>query len=534
VKLDTSAMLSGFRKTGKLVFPKVGPGSLLGIDLEFRSMSAIPAFEYWFSNALPVAHGRFTFSSLEGFHYEYAAYGPAREGNTRMEKPDGRLHYRSWVVKDIAPRGRIDFQEEIDVAEPRVSVVLRSYNDFPVISDWAGLSRKYEETVFKESFFSSSRKLGEKTDAICRGKSGASEKAEAIFAWVSDNITLKTSDLASIDPDRVIASGQGNVWETAAVLKGMFERAGLKAEVLVTRPRSHGGFDPKFETPLQLAVPLVTVNLDGQDRLAFPFARGGALGEYPDDYFGLSALSLRLQDSVSLPPYAGGETYMVSTYRIDPGAPEGEQGMDLELGGYLAYSTRAALYKQARGEVKEVFQKFLGTLGASNALLRCEVSGQDARGKPLAAKLSFRNPNQAIERKGSTLLRLGNLFPARFASYDTSRATGFKSNLAYRAVERIEAVKPAGRKLEADIPCVPAENALFKVACETQDLPDKLVFTREVRMLPAKLNADQMRALYPQILDLNRIREGNLIVRGEEAAAPAAAAAPKRPKRHRD
>jgi hypothetical protein len=208
--------------------------------------------------------------------------------------------------------------------------------------------------------------------------------------------------------------------------------------------------------------------------------------------------------------------------------------MDLELGGYLAYAARMALFKQTHREVKEVFQKFLGSIGASNALLHCEVTGQDARGKPLLAKLSFRNPNQAIERKGETQLRLGNLFQARFSTYDTSRAAGFKNSLASRSVESIEAPKPAGHRLEADIPCTPADNPLFKVTCNTQDYPDKLVFTREVQMRQARLNATEIRVLYPQIQELNRIREGSLFVRGGETGGSAAAGEPKRTKRRRN
>lgn len=535
MRLDTAAMMAGYRKNGKLVFPKAGPGCVLDIRMEFRRMDPIPVLEHWFSNTLPVAHGRLTFSKPDRYGFEFATYGPVREGTTLMEKPDPSLHYRAWEVKDVAPRSRVDFQEEIDAAEPRVSAVMRTYGPTPVISNWEGLGKKYQELVFKTSFFASSLKLNRKTDELCRGKATPAEKAEAIFGWVSDNISLKSSELRTIDPDEVIRSGQGNIWEMAAVLKGMFLRAGLQTEVLVTRPRNRGGFDPKFETPAQLMVPLVSVNPKGTALLAFPFVRGGALGEYPDEYFGLSALSLDYKDTSSLPPYAGGETYMRSTYRIDPADPEGDQAMDLELGGYLAYATRVSLFKQDRGEVKEVFQKFLASLGASNALQSCEVTGQDARGKNLSARISFRNPNQAIERKGETQVRLANLFPLRFSTYDTSRATGFKTNLASRSVERIEAPKPAGRRLEANIPCVPADNALFKVTCDTQDLPDKLIFTREITLRQAKLKAEEMRSLYPQILDLNRIREAYLIVRGEPSAAPPtappAASVPKRPKK---
>jgi hypothetical protein len=534
-KLDTAAIFRGYYESGKLIFPNVTPGCVLEIHLEFEDFRPITVLEHWFTGDIPVAHGRMTFSSLNQFEYDYASYGPLLKGGKTQREKEGessQLEYRTWEVRDARPRSRVDFQDEVDATEPRVSLVMRQFNNFPVITSWEKLSESYEEAALKPSFFNSTRKLKKKVDELTKNLKTDREKAQACFQWVQDNVSYKSSGLGTIDPDAIMASGQGNMWDITVVLREMFDHLGLKTAVIVTRPRSMGGFDSKFPTPLQLAVPLVTVEVDGRTLTAFPYARGAALGEYPDDYFGLSSLSLANQDSVKVPEYSGGPSYSHSTFRIDPSFPEADQKMDQELGGYLAFYVRNSLLAEKKSDLKDVFQQTLTRLGTSNALKTCQVEDLNSRGKPMRAKLVFANPTQSIERKGETQLKLSHVFSSYFSSYDTSRATGFKNGLEGEFIERVEIAKPAGRKVEPNIPCETASNTLFKVECRTEENDTALVFTRNVVLHKAKLAPSQMRDLYPQIAALNRIEDARVIVRGETAGR-AEAAAGKRPPRKR-
>ena len=529
IKLDTAAIFREYFKSGRIIFPNVTPGCVLEIHIEFDNNSPITVFEHWFSGSIPVAHGRFTFSHLNKFGYDFADYGPLKEGRTDRQKPNDNLTYKTWEVRNAHPRSGLDFQEEIDAAEPRLSLVLRNFDGFPVITSWEKLSESYEAAALKPSFFNSTKKLKKKVAELSQGKNTDEEKAQAVFHWVQDNISYKYSGLGAIDPDKVMASGQGNMWEMAVVLREMFKALNLTTGVLVTRPRSLGGFDPKFETPLQLAVPLVTVEVGQRTLLAFPYSRGASLGEYPDDYFGLSSLSLAYKDSAKVPEYAGGASYSHSTYRIDAGSPDADQRLDLELGGYLAFYVRNTLMQEKTEDVKDVYQKILTKLGTSNALKTCTLTDKSSRGKPLLAKLVFVNPTQSVERKGETQVRLSHIFSSFLSSYDTTRATGFKISLESESVERVEMAKIPGRKLEANIPCTEVSNPLFKVACRTEEDEKQIVFTRTVTLHKAKLSPGEMRLLYPQIVEMNRISEARLILRGETPAP--ASGARKKPKR---
>src|SRR5690606_38685247 len=111
----------------------------------------------------------------------------------------------------------------------------------------------------------------------------------------------------------------------------------------ITRPRSHGGFDPAFVSPAQLAVPLVSVRVGNRDLLAFPFVRGADLGEFPVDYMGLQSLSLVGRSAATLPEFVGERSRTRTEIRLDPEDAAAPVRAEVELTGYPAFSIRNSL-----------------------------------------------------------------------------------------------------------------------------------------------------------------------------------------------
>jgi hypothetical protein len=132
--------------------------------------------------------------------------------------------------------------------------------------------------------------------------------------------------------------------------------------------------------------------------------------------------------------------------------------------------------------------------------------------------LSFTNPDQAVRRKGETRISLSHLHMAHFTSYDTTRSSGFKTNLDQEYEEIIRVAKVAGRTLEPSIRCAELSNALFRATCSVEDGPEEFVFRRKVEILKGRHSAEAMRALHGDILELNRIRESSLLWRATAGA----------------
>lgn len=520
IKVALEPLRTEYLKTGKVVVPNVAAGSVISIRLEFSSLAALNVLEHWFSGPIPVVRGRLTFSHLDYWEYEGKSYGQVREGSTDNEGSPGKINYQAWVVRDVLPRTNVNFQDDIDVTEPRVAVAIRAIRDQEIWDGWEKIADSYEQIALKPSFFNSTRRLRKLVDSLAQGKSGKADKAKAAFAWVQKNISHQAGPIRAINPDRVISAGTGTLWEMAVVMREMFRHLELGTGLLVTRPRSLGGFDPAFVSPIQLAIPLVTVRLDKREHVAFPWARGAALGEYPADYMGIHALSLESGHSASLPEPVLAKATTRNAFRL--GGGEGEPvSATLEMGGYVAFSVRQALQDDGKRDVREAFQKLLTRMGTSNALARCEVAGLDQPGTPVKADLTFTNPDQSTSRKGETQTRLSHLFTAYFQSYDTSRVAGYRSHLEVEHTEEVKVEKSPERSLVANIPCRNQDNKLFAATCSVSETPVEYLFTRTVLIRRAGLTAEEMRGLAGEIADLNRIEEGTLVWKSAAVAVPA-------------
>lgn len=76
-----------------------------------------------------------------------------------------------------------------------------------------------------------------------------------------------------LDLDEILEDKAASRWEMAVLLQKMYVQAGLMSDVVVTRDKRSGGFDPSFINTLQTEVPLVVVEVDGVDYLCFPYMR---------------------------------------------------------------------------------------------------------------------------------------------------------------------------------------------------------------------------------------------------------------------
>jgi hypothetical protein len=522
VSFSTGPVHSAFLKKGKIVFPNVLPGSVLEMYIEFRNSSAVLTLEHWFSGVLPVSKGRFTFSYLDMYKYDFKPYGPLKEGVTNRTDNLKNLTYKSWEITEALPRSRIDFQDDIDVTEPRLSLAIRKFNSQEVFKYWYKISEEYDKYAMTGSYTRRLTKLRKLVDSLKQGKSTDLDKATTAFGWVQKNILFKPDKVRSIVPDKVIASGQGNMWEIAVVMREMFKYLGLESDVLVTRPRSYGGFDSSFVSPIQLAVTLVTVKIGKTSYLAFPWTTGAALGEYPLDYFGLQALSMSNKKIVLLPDFSGVRAYYRNELRINPNEENSQTQMNLESGGYLAFAIRNSLMGQNAKDIEEAYQKNLTVLGRSNALLKCEVQGIEKTGAPVKAKLVFSNPNQIVMHKGQIQLRLSHIFLPFFSSYDTTRSSGFKNHLDIDYSETLRVPKIPGKFLTSSIYCRNISNALFQLSCASEDTPEEFVFKRTVTVNRKKFNTAEIYALASDIQELNQIRESSLNWKSEVVTAPMA------------
>jgi hypothetical protein len=165
-----------------------------------------------------------------------------------------------------------------------------------------------------------------------------------------------------------------------------------------------------------------------------------------------------------------------------------------------------------RKKYDEYFQRWLSTIGTSNALIQCEVENVDRPGTPLRAHIVFSNPNQVVSKGTTDYVPLSNIFDRYFQSYDTLRS---EDVVISRGIEDTESVKiiTHGAKVTPKFVCGNGENQLFSLRCEQMVGKDTMFFQRVVHIDSVTLGSDVMKAIYPDLVMLNRIRESSVSVK---------------------
>ena len=523
VTLNTAKIRSEYDKTGILLFPKVTAGCQLDINIVFSELQSLSYVEYGFYEEIPVLQGKFTFSYLRNkYQYEIKTYGAASE-RRENENPDavmGKFTQCSWLQQNLLPPSRISYMKSIYETEPRVSVVFRKFytgdlfqSEQEIYTTWEKLAESYSNNLLKTSFFQSSSKLRKKAHELTDGLKSDFDKADAVLKWIQENISYKWSYARAINPDKVFEKREGNMGEQTFLLREMFREINVFKDIIVTRARNRGGFDPDFVTPVSLSIPLLIAEIGGKSYIAYPFYRGAKLGEYPSTFFGVKGLSVERKEIAALPEPFSRQWNGTFSYELGLGQDSTAQKLKVTFVDYWAYDVRTDLVAVDKENTKEIFQKMLTNLGLSNALKSCIVQHLDDRGSPLTVEIEFESQGQMIKRKDQKIMKLDHLFGSYFSFYDSSRTSSLTVDLNQVIMEEITIPKKSGISFETHIKCDPISNPLFSVSCQTRETDAEYYFSRTITIKKTEISAEEMRRLYPDIARLKQIEESYLVIR---------------------
>jgi hypothetical protein len=512
VPLDLKKLEKEYLKKGVVIVPNVTPGCRIGVTVAFITDGIIPYYEHYFSPHLPVALSKFTFSELDNFRYDFKDYNldvkPVVEPRVSI---DGNHHYfyHTYILKNVMPREEEKYFASGEGNGARVSIVLRRAFSQSVITSWADIAKKQEGCLFSSS--PKNKKLYAILDSIKSRTRSEFQLADSLLQWTQENIILENSSIDKINPDRIIERQKGNIWEITGLLWEFYKSAGFSADVVLLRSKNEGGFDKDFITPASLEIPLIVVKTRESQLVAFPFNRGGRIGEYPTGFQGLDGLSLSRMTPVPLPASTSGVSTGMTRFFIDCAPERIRQTVDFILFGSRAYSCRVFLRSLDRAKWNEFFQNWLTGIGTSNALDTGFVEGIDQPGKPLIFHMKFSNPNQVITRGATEQINLSNLFDRYFSTYDTTRTADFVISYPYEDTEVVEIV-PNDAKAAYNFSCNALNNKLFSCECLKSNSHDTTILQRIVRVHAGTINKDTMRTIYPDILALNRIKESSVVI----------------------
>ena len=513
VPLDLAAMQKKYLKTKEIVVPQVEPGCRIGINLVFREANLIYSWEHWFERSIPVLKGRFSIFYPGGVQYTCKTFGGVRP--VKQQRGGAYLGY-VWDHENIVPQDDIfENRWHID-REPHIIAKIRhwSYNQYHYYSpDWKGWARQYKEYLMSPSIFTSRSTIKKIASGIILNKNGSFEKADALLAYVQDKITLdrnKKPNLNAVDPNQVLRNKSGDRWDIAVVLKELLEAGGFSTHVYVTQPQNYGGFDPDFPTWRYLYVPLIAVEINGRELVAYPYSRFMGLGEYPFNYQDLKALNLEAEDVRSVPASIHTSATLVSLATLSPVDWEDSHTWRFIYGGHYATFLRSRMNERTPEKRKDYFKSLIRGYDKENRLEKADLETMNRQGD-IEVALQCRNTGSKTEGPNETHYSLKPWFRKYFVDYDISRKVNYTNDRILVFEDSVLIKRDKKTRSDYHFECTNLDNQLFSTVCEEKQTSEGTLFSRKLTVKQADLTPGQMRTIQPDIVVLNRIDESYLI-----------------------
>lgn len=517
VPLDIKAIRQKYVETEEVIVPKVEPGCRIGINLVFLEPDLAYDWEYWFERKIPVLKGRFSiFYPAGNIQYACKAYG----GVPPAEKQRYGTHYGYvWNHENILPEDDEDdvFENRRPIQrEPHVMVRIHHWrwNRFRYDArDWKGLASQVKAYFMSASILSSRSTVKKIASGIIQNKNDAFEKADALLAYVQDKITLdrnKPFNLDAANLNQVLREMSGDRWDIAVLLKELLQAAGYSTHVYVTQPQHYGGFDPDFPTWQYLYVPLVAVEINGRQRVAWPYDRFMGLGEYPFTYHDLQALSLETGNILHVPASIHKAATRTSVARLSTEDWESTHEWQFIYGGHYASRIRAKMSGRTTENRKAFFKSLIRGYDRGNSLDKLDL-GTINRQEEIKVRLDCRNTGSRTKGQKEIPYALRPWFRKYFVDYDNSRKANYTNDMVLVFKDSILIKDRHDHGQSHRFECANLDNALFSTLCQEKRTDEGLLLSRELTVKQADLTPAQMHAIQPDIVLLNRIDESYLI-----------------------
>ncbi len=513
VPLNLDELRKKYSETGIIIVPKVEPGCQIGINLVFRKANLIYSYEHWFERQIPVINGRFSLFYPADVKYTCKTYGSVAP--VKRQRAGVCVGY-IWDKNNILPEDDV-FENRWHIAqEPHIMARLDHWSFMHInynASDWKGLARQYKEYFLSPSIFTSRSTIKKIANSAIHNQKSSFEKADAILEYIQDEITLnwdKKIDLNAIDLNKVLRDKSGDPFEIAVLLKEMFKAAGFSTHVYVTQPHHIGGFDPEFPTWRYLDSPLVAIDLDGKELIAYPYSRLMGLGEYPFAFHDLQALDIENGTIAFLPKSIHADAKRQSLATLSPKNWEDTHTWQFIYGGRYATFMRKRMSSRTPNMRKEFFRSVIRDYDKENSLKNADLETIN-RQEDIKISLECQNTSFKTEGAGASHYFLKPWFRKYFTDYDKSRKAKYTNDMVLVYEDSVFVEKNNNARQTYHFECANLDNSLFSARCEQTDTDRGMLLSRKLTVKQADLTPAQMQSIYPDIVALNRIDESFMV-----------------------
>jgi hypothetical protein len=481
--VPTSNLRLKYEESGTVVLPKVTPGSIIAIRMVFTQRYAPAAYEHWFTpQVIPVQTGRLVVHADSGmrFTFDHAVYG------TRvLPQESAPIQYGGrttcWKVTNLEPFDSLPYSPRISDSEPRVALRINPLYGINgnIISKWSEIAGTAERLVLDPALDNSEEEIAIKAAEITRGKKNDKTRAVAIVEWVQQNIVCGLEPVKSNVVD-LLHGARSDLLLPSLLCRDLLKAAGVKADIILTRAHSRGGFDPDFLSYAGCKEGILVARFDSSDYAICPMFAGYPIGTYPADYFGLKGLNMDSYKIVTLPPPRWKQFDERSHITLSLSSDTAMQTMRQSFGELSLPPLRRRLQRHREGLQREVVEHLLHRRGDRNSLVSFSIQGLGDYDPEVSVVSRFRLSNPPVEMAGTLTYDLSQFLNNLYADIDSTRRQDIVTEAPVTSIDTLEILKENGMRVSLDAAAWQFADSLFDARIVVEQTPASVMFIRNV------------------------------------------------------
>ena len=413
IKESTSAVTRDFPaysnlKEVRVEVPSLAAGDTLEYDVVTRRTKPAAAGEFWFEYEFPrdviVLDDQLELDLPQGRAFSIKAPGFSRIAG-RENGAAAKTGSAGFAFTRAGQGGRTILRwkhanlqvasEEKQSAEPDVK--LPPDVQLATFANWASVAHWYAER--ERSGSQLTPPVQSKTQELIRGVANDHEKAQAICAYVSQQIRdadlpLNFGRLPLRTAENVLATGYGDSEEKNALLAAMLHAAGIRANAVLIAHRHK--LDREFSSPAGVDDVITAVH-DGEGLVwADPGAQLAPFGFLPAPLRGKTALMISSDNSGQLvetpadPPFLSAQNVEIDAQLSELGKLSGT--IRYSLRGDTEYVLRTAFHRAPQAQWNELAQTILTLDGLRGQATDVTTSDPLQTQKPFQLTIAFSDP----------------------------------------------------------------------------------------------------------------------------------------------
>ena len=519
-QIDPLPIKKKYKRSRKIIIPRVEPGCQILIRLTFRDESPLFNFEHFFNKDIPVINARFLLAGDADLKYIHKTYGNVTGSKIRSGADSGFEASCSNLLPVQGfgfPEADIHYSMWFNKQSPRVVARLKRLNFRHMklfkAHGWEELAKVTRESFMSPSIFSSISRIEALTSDVIKNAKTEFEKADRILAHVQNNYTLESiGNLAgfTMNTDRVLNKKRGNQIEICVILKQMLIAAGFSPRVYATRPNADGGFDPEFPSWFNLVYDFVVVKIDGKDHVGYFYIPGLQLGEYPFYLAGEKALDIDTGTIVDMPPAPFDNAVYSSTVHLPLDSPDHLGDWRFNYGNHLGVLLRSDMVQQSKVTLKERFKRVLDNYDEQLELVSAALENGN-RGEAIEVKVGFKYHDFETRHTKGTHFSLKPFFKKYLTDFEKYTRQSYTNPVDFTIRETVVIDRNGYPEVKVNFASQNIYNSLFDAEFEQVIDENTITLKRRLTLKKANLAPGDIHAFKDSIHELNRISESHII-----------------------